>query len=94
MNFELFGEVAPKTVNNFLAFCSGDYSPYTRYQDSYLHQVVHGRFIRGGDFLNGDGTGAATVYNESTMESEKNGLRFVEPYLLAAAANDKGRTGS
>ena len=28
------------------------------------------------------------------MESEKNSLKFKEPYLLAAAANDKGRTGS
>lgn len=44
--------------------------------------------------MNGDGTGAATVYESSTMESEKNNLKFVEPYLLAAAANDEGRVGS
>jgi cyclophilin family peptidyl-prolyl cis-trans isomerase len=37
MNFELFGEEAPKTVNNFLAFCSGEYSSYTKYKDSYMH---------------------------------------------------------
>lgn len=40
ISFELFGEEAPKTVNNFLAFCSGDFSSYTKYRDSYLHQVV------------------------------------------------------
>ena len=94
MNFELFGEDAPKTVNNFLAFCSGDYSSYTRYRDSYIHQIVHGRFLRGGDFMNGDGTGSATVYDNSTIESEKNNLKFVEPFLLAAAANTEGRVGS
>ena len=34
LNFELFGDAAPKTVNNFLAFCSGDYSSYMKYKDS------------------------------------------------------------
>ena len=70
MNFELFGEQAPKTVNNFLAFCSGDFSSYTRYKDTYIHQVVPGKFLRGGDFMNGDGTGAATVYDAPTMPAE------------------------
>ena len=28
ISFELFGEKSPKTVNNFLAFCSGEYSQY------------------------------------------------------------------
>lgn len=44
--------------------------------------------------MNGDGTGAATVYDSSTIEAESNKLKFVEPYLLAAAANDEGRVGS
>ena len=94
MNFELFGKDAPKTVNNFLAFCSGEYSPYTKYRDSYIHKLVHGKFMVGGDFMNGDGTGSATVYDSSTITSEKNELKFKEPYLLAAAANSEGRIGS
>jgi len=94
MNFELFGEKAPKTVNNFLAFCTGDFSSYARYRDTYFHKVVHGKFIQGGDFLNGDGTGSATVYDSSTMPSEKNSLKFDEPYLLAASANSQGQIGS
>jgi cyclophilin family peptidyl-prolyl cis-trans isomerase len=94
MNFELFGKDAPKTVNNFLAFCSGEYSPYTKYRDSYIHKVIHGKFMLGGDFMNGDGTGSATVYDSSTIQAEKNNLRFKEPYLLAAAANSEGRIGS
>ena len=94
MNFELFGKEAPKTVNNFLAFCSGEYSTYTKYRNSYIHKVVHGKFMVGGDFMNGDGTGAATVYDSSTIQAEKNNLQFKEPYLLAAAANSEGRVGS
>lgn len=94
MNFELFGQEAPKTVNNFLAFCSGDYSSYARFRDSKIHEVIPGRFIRGGDIMSGDGTGSATVYDSSSMEAEQNKLKFKEPYLLAAAANDEGRVGS
>ena len=94
MNFELFGKEAPKTVNNFLAFCSGEYSPYTKYRDSYIHKIVHGKFLVGGDFMNGDGTGSSTVYDSSTIPSEKNQLTFKEPYLLAAASNPEGRIGS
>ena len=44
--------------------------------------------------MNGDGTGAATVYDASTMQAERNNLRFKEPYLLAAAANSEGQVGS
>jgi cyclophilin family peptidyl-prolyl cis-trans isomerase len=94
MNFELFGKDAPKTVNNFLAFCSGDYSAYTKYRDTYIHKLVHGKFMIGGDFINGDGTGSATVYDSPTIPAEKNSLKFTEPYLLAAAANSEGRIGS
>jgi cyclophilin family peptidyl-prolyl cis-trans isomerase len=94
LNFELFGKDAPKTVNNFLAFCSGEYSNYTRYRDSYMHKVVHGKFIKGGDFINNDGTGTATVYDSATIPAEKNSLTFKEPYLLAASADSEGRIGS
>jgi len=56
--------------------------------------VLPGRYIRGGDFMSGDGTGSATVYDSATIESETNSLKFKEPYLLAAAANANGRIGS
>jgi cyclophilin family peptidyl-prolyl cis-trans isomerase len=44
--------------------------------------------------MNGDGTGTATVYDSTTMPAEKNSMKFVEPYLLAAAANSEGKVGS
>ena len=36
LDFELFGDSAPKTVNNFLGFVTGDFSPYMRYKGSYF----------------------------------------------------------
>lgn len=53
-----------------------------------------GKFFKAGDFMIGDGTGSATVYNSDSMESEKNKLKFIEPYLLAASSNNEGKTGS
>ena len=97
LDFELFGKEAPKTVNNFLAFCTGDFNPYLRYKGSHFMNVHEQRFITGGDFIRGDGTGAATVYEDEnggkTMEAESGTLHFDEPYLLAMSANKEGQTG-
>ena len=98
LDFELFGKEAPKTVNNFLAFCSGDYNPYYRYKGSSLQDIHEQRFITGGDFIHNDGTGAVTVYKDEnqgkTMLAEKNtNVKFDEPYLLAMSANQRGETG-
>jgi len=48
--------------------------------------------------VSGDGTGAATVYEDEnqgkTMAAEKNkSVNFDEPYLLAMSANQRGETG-
>ena len=95
LDFELFGKEAPKTVNNFLGFCSGDFDQYSRYKGTYFLKAHEQRFIAGGDFVNHDGTGSATVYDDSiSMDAEKNTrLKFCEPYLLAMSANNEGKTG-
>ena len=94
VDFELFGNSAPKTVNNFLGFVTGDFSPYMRYKGSYFQQIVEQRFITGGDFVSQDGLGSATVYPDTkTIPSEKNDLKFSEAYLLAMSADKDGNTG-
>lgn len=65
-----------------------------KYKYTYFHQVLPGKFIKGGDFINGNGTGAATVYNSDVIDHEVNNLKFQEPYLLAASANKEGKVGS
>lgn len=94
LDFELFGNSAPKSVNNFLGFISGDFNPYMRYKNTYFQRIYEQRFITGGDFVKADGTGSATVYdNEPSMKAEENTLRFEEPYLLAMATDSDGNTG-
>ena len=92
----MFGEKAPKTVNNFLALCSGEMNPALWYKNSKIHSVFSQRWILGGDIVNYDGTGSVTVYKngaQKTMKAEENNLKFTEPYLLMALANDEGETG-
>lgn len=62
LDFELFGQSSPKTVNNFLGFVSGDWNPYLRYKNTYFHTVLEQRFVAGGDITKQDGTGSMTVY--------------------------------
>ena len=102
LDFELYGKKSPKSINSFLAFLSGDFDPLMRYKGCSFHRIHEQRFLQSGDFINRDGTGSATVYPEdnnekfykATMPAEENGLEFVEPYILAMAANNAGQTGS
>jgi cyclophilin family peptidyl-prolyl cis-trans isomerase len=72
LDFELFGEKAPKTVNNFLALASGDLDKkHFWYKNNIFHKIVPNRWIMGGDIVNQNGTGSITVYNDKqTMEAE------------------------
>mmetsp|Transcript_12925 Transcript_12925/g.21875 ORF Transcript_12925/g.21875 Transcript_12925/m.21875 type:complete len:122 (-) Transcript_12925:410-775(-) len=92
LDFELFGKEAPKTVNNFLGLCSGEIDRRRLwYKDSSFHQIHLSRWIMGGDIVNRDGSGSISVYDgKATFKAETNELKFSEPYLLAAAADDQG----
>lgn len=98
LDFELFGEEAPKTVNNFLALASGELDRKALWygNNSIIHKICANRWIKGGDLVNQNGTGSVTVYGnkQATISAEENNLTFSEPYLLVASANDKGETGS
>ena len=49
----------------------------------------------GGDLTHKNGTGSETIYpGKNTIEAETNSLKFKEPFLLVAPANEDGHTGS
>jgi len=76
IKLELYPELAPETVTNFIALAKNGY-----YDGLTFHRVVEGFMVQGGD-SNGDGTGSVklsdlglvskTVTNSETGEEEEN----------------------
>lgn len=96
----LFGNHAPKTVENFVGLATGD-APYTTenasggtsgpfYDGAIFHRVIDGFMIQGGD---PSGTGAGGPGYEFGDEFHPE-LRFDRPYLLAMANRGPGTNGS
>ena len=86
---ELYPEIAPNTVNNFISLINKGY-----YDGVIFHRVIPGFMIQGGDPL-GTGTGGPGYQFNDEIHPE---LNFNDPYLLAMAnagkRMGKGTNGS
>ena len=89
MSGELYPEIAPNTVNNFIALANSGF-----YDGVVFHRVIPGFMIQGGDPL-GTGTGGPGYQFNDEIHPE---LNFNDPYLLAMAnagkRMGKGTNGS
>lgn len=101
IDFELYANHAPKTVDNFVGLATGAKTwqdPATRverhdpfYDGLVFHRIIPGFMIQGGDPL-GTGTGGPGFQFDDEIHPE---LTFTAPYLFAMAnAGSRGGKGT
>lgn len=90
MKLELYPEIAPKTVENFVTLAKKNF-----YDGLIFHRVIKGFMIQGGD---PEGTGCGgpghTIPGEFAANGFENPLKHTEGVISMARTNDPNSAGS
>ena len=99
--FELYEDIAPLAVENFLALCRGDRGVdkgsgvKLHYKGCPVHRVVKGFVIQSGDIVKGNGSGGASCFGKK-FKDETKGLRLKHdaPGVLSMGNSGKNSNSS
>jgi cyclophilin family peptidyl-prolyl cis-trans isomerase len=97
--FELFNDVAPNTVMNFVGLCTGQYGKSKRsglplsYKGCHFFKIVPGSIVQSGDFEFNNGEGGESIFG-GTFHNESMLRRHCQAGVLSMVSDDKKCVGS
>merc|ERR1711953_1534779 len=93
INLEMFDEVVPRTVANFVAIASGQNQQGFSYKGTIFHRIIPQFMLQGGDFERFDGTGGQSIYGPQ-FEDENFLIKHASPGLLSMANSGPNTNGA
>lgn len=87
----LYGNIAPKTVRNFVEIAAGIHPK--KYEGTKFHRVIKNFMLQGGDVEHKNGVGSWSIYGRN-FPDEAFTLKHTEPFLLSMANAGKDTNGS
>lgn len=89
IELELWPDVAPKTVENFIGLIKKG-----SYNDCPFHRIIAGFMLQGGDYTNKNGTGGQSIWGKEFEDEVRPDVKFDKPGLLAMANRGPATNGS